>query len=92
MHNFHGKLASCQYVSKVSRSCSVHSSLTRMRRICAARGLQRHRITFIREMDEDELRKAGDGEPTIDGIEIVEFESHEEAMEYLKKTAPAFAW
>ena len=29
-------------------------------------------------MDEQEIRKAGDGEPTIDRIEIAEFESQEE--------------
>lgn len=54
------------------------------------RGLQRHRITFVREMDDDELRKAGEGEPTIDRIEIVEFESHEEATAWIEKHAPAF--
>jgi hypothetical protein len=54
------------------------------------RGLQRHRITFIREMDEDELRRAGKGEPTIDSIEIAEFENQEAAIEWLKKKAPAF--
>jgi hypothetical protein len=54
------------------------------------RGFQRHRITFVREMDEDELRKAGEGEPTIDRLEVVEFESNEEALSWLEKTAPAF--
>jgi hypothetical protein len=54
------------------------------------RGLQRHRITFVREMDEAELKRAGSHQPTIDRIEIAEFESHEEAREYLKKTAHAF--
>jgi len=55
------------------------------------RGLQRHRITYVREMDEDQLRKAGHGEPTIDRIEIVEFESGEELREWVKNNAPAFA-
>ena len=55
------------------------------------RGLQRHRITWIREMDEEELQKAKEAGPTIDRIDIVEFESSEEAKEYLKKMAPAFA-
>ena len=54
------------------------------------RGLQRHRITFIREMDEDELRQIGDEGPTIDRIEVAEFESQEEQREWLRKTAPAF--
>jgi hypothetical protein len=54
------------------------------------RGLQRHRITYIREMDEDELGRAGNEEPTIDGIEVAEFESGEDAREWVKKNAPAF--
>jgi hypothetical protein len=54
------------------------------------RGLQRNRITFIREMDEDELRKAGKDQPTIDRIEVGEFETVEEQREWLKKNAPAF--
>ena len=54
------------------------------------RGFQRHRITFVREMDEAELRQVGEGGPTIDKIEVAEFESHEELREWLKKKAPAF--
>jgi hypothetical protein len=53
-------------------------------------GLQRHRITRVREMDEEELRKAGDGEPTIDRIEVAEFETQEEVQAWLKKVAPVF--
>jgi hypothetical protein len=53
-------------------------------------GLQRHRILYVREMDEDELRKAREGEPTIDRIEIAEFESQQEQLDWLKKAAPAF--
>ncbi len=54
------------------------------------RGLQRHRITWIREMDEEELRKAGEGQPTVDKIEVAEFETQEELREWLKKAAPVF--
>jgi hypothetical protein len=53
-------------------------------------GLQRHRILWLREMDEDELRRAGKGEPTIDRIEISEAESQEEIAEWLKRNAAAF--
>jgi hypothetical protein len=54
------------------------------------RGIQRHRIIYIREMDEDEMQKAhGKGEPTIDQIEVVEFETSEEQREWLKTQAPA---
>jgi hypothetical protein len=57
------------------------------------RGLQRHRITYVREMEEDELRKVGEGGPTIDRIEIAEFaadEAREEQRAWLQKHAPAF--
>jgi hypothetical protein len=54
------------------------------------RGLQRHRVTYVREMDESELRKAGEAEPTIDRIEVVECESSEEQQAWLAKHAPAF--
>jgi hypothetical protein len=52
--------------------------------------LQRHRVTFVWEMDEEELRKAGEGAPTIDRIDVAEFETAEEQREWLKKVAPAF--
>ena len=54
------------------------------------RGLQRQRVTYIREMDDAELRRAGRGEPTIDRIEVAEFESQEQLREWLKTTAPVF--
>jgi hypothetical protein len=54
------------------------------------RGLQRHRILWVREMDEQDLRRVGEGGPTIDKIEVAEFESQEELREWLSKAAPAF--
>jgi hypothetical protein len=54
------------------------------------RGLGRHRVTFIREMGEDELRKTGEKEPTIDSIEVAEFETREEMQAWLARTAPEF--
>lgn len=54
------------------------------------RGLQRHRIVYIREMSEIELRRAREGEPTIDHIDIGEFESLAEQREWLAKVAPLF--
>ena len=53
-------------------------------------GLQRHRVTWLREMAEEEIRQVGEAGPTIDGIEIKEFESHEALKEWLNTTAPAF--
>jgi hypothetical protein len=54
------------------------------------RGFQRHRILAVREMDEDALRKAGEGQPGIDLIDIGEFELAEEQLAWLAKLAPAF--
>ena len=49
------------------------------------RGLQRHRILFVREMDEGELRQVGERGPTIDRIDIGEFETADEQREWPKK-------
>jgi len=53
-------------------------------------GLQRHRILWIREMNEEEIRQVGESGPTIDSIEIGEFESQEDMREWVRKKAPAF--
>jgi hypothetical protein len=52
--------------------------------------IQRHRATWIREMSEEENRKAGDSGPTIDSIQISEFTSNEAMREWLTTTAPGF--
>lgn len=54
-------------------------------------GLQRHRVLWVREMSEDDIRDTGESGPTIDSIAIAEFESHESLKEWVTKTAPAFA-
>lgn len=54
------------------------------------RGINRHRVVWVREMDEDEIRRAGEGEATIDQILLGQFESNEEQCEWLTKVAPAF--
>jgi hypothetical protein len=53
-------------------------------------GLQRHRIVWMREMSKEEARQVGETAPTIDSIEVVEFESNDDLKEWLAKTAPAF--
>ena len=53
-------------------------------------GLQRHRVLWLREMSPEEIRKVGETGPTIDSIEVAEFESHEALKEWLSKKAPAF--
>jgi hypothetical protein len=54
------------------------------------RGLERHRVVWIKEMNKDELRIGGDREPTVDRIEVAEFESQEDLRKWLQKTAPVF--
>ena len=53
-------------------------------------GFQRHRLLWVREMTEEEIRHVGETEPTIDSIEVGEFESHAALKEWLSKKAPAF--
>jgi hypothetical protein len=53
-------------------------------------GLQRHRIVWMREMTEEEIRQVGETGPTIDRIEVAEFESNAELKEWLSQNAPAF--
>src|SRR4029077_6633270 len=53
-------------------------------------GLQRHRVLWVREMSDEEIRKVGESGPTIDSIEIAEFESHDALKHWLKEKAPAF--
>jgi hypothetical protein len=53
-------------------------------------GLQRNRVVWIREMSEDDIRQVGDNGPTIDSIEMAEFESQTALKEWLKERVPAF--
>ena len=53
-------------------------------------GLQRHRVLWVREMTEEDIRKVGETGPTIDSIQVMEFESHAALKEWLAKTAPTF--
>jgi hypothetical protein len=53
-------------------------------------GLQRHRVVWIREMPEEDIRNIGETGPTIDSIEVAEFESHAYLKDWLSKRAPAF--
>jgi hypothetical protein len=56
----------------------------------ARAGLQRHRVLWVREMTEEEIKQVGESGPTIDRIEMAEFESHEKLKEWLGNTAAAF--
>ena len=53
-------------------------------------GLQRKRVLWVREMTEEEIRQVGDTGPTIDSIEVAEFESQAALKEWLTQNAPAF--
>ncbi len=54
------------------------------------RGFQRHRIVWVREMDEDELRRAGEEEPTVDGIDMASFDCPDKLRQWVRQRAPAF--
>jgi hypothetical protein len=53
-------------------------------------GLQRSRVVWIREMSEEDIRQVGDRGPTIDSIQVGEFESPTAQKAWLKARAPAF--
>jgi hypothetical protein len=53
-------------------------------------GLQRHRVLWLREMSEEEVRQVGETGPTIDSIEVAAFESHDALKEWISKKAPTF--
>jgi hypothetical protein len=55
-----------------------------------AGGLQRHRVVWIREMPEEDIKNVGETGPTIDSIKVAEFESHADLKEWLSNHAPAF--
>jgi hypothetical protein len=53
-------------------------------------GLQRHRVLWIREMTKEEIRQVGETGPTVDKIEIAEFETNVEVKAWVGKHAPGF--
>lgn len=53
-------------------------------------GLQRRRVLWVREMSKEEIRQVGEAGPTIDSIEVGEFESQADLKEWLSKNAPVF--
>jgi hypothetical protein len=54
------------------------------------RGFQRHRILWVRELDEDEKCSVGNSGPTVDKIEVVDVQSQEEQLGWLRSAAPQF--
>ena len=72
------------------RGCNLDKPLSEGAINLTHAGLQRHRVLFIREMSKDEIRQVGEKGPTIDSIELAEFESQEDLREWLKKKAPGF--
>lgn len=53
-------------------------------------GLQRHRVLWLCEMTKEDIRRVGETGPTIDSIEVVEFQSHDALKEWLSKKASTF--
>ena len=58
--------------------------------ISLTQGLQDRRVTWIREMTDAEISQMGEAGPTIDGIEVAEFDSQKAVKEWIDKKAPAF--
>jgi hypothetical protein len=54
------------------------------------RGLHRHRVLWVREMDKHEATVVGRTEPTVDAIEIAAFESTQAADDWVARMAPVF--
>ncbi|OWK34910.1 hypothetical protein [Fimbriiglobus ruber] len=54
------------------------------------RGLQRHRVVWVREMDRAAVKAVGVRGPTIDAITVAECESQDEQRAWVEKTAPGF--
>src|SRR5258708_31911791 len=52
--------------------------------------LQRSRVVWIREIPEADIKQVGETGPTIDSIEVAEFESQADVKAWLSKNAPAF--
>jgi len=55
-----------------------------------AGGLQRHRVVWIREMPEEDIKNVGETGPTVDSIEVAEFESNADLKHWLSEHAPGF--
>ena len=47
-------------------------------------------MLWVREMSKEEIRQVGETGPTIDSIEIAEFESHDALKQWVGTHAPAF--
>jgi hypothetical protein len=47
-------------------------------------------VLWLREMTPEETRQVGDNGPTIDSIQVGEFESQAALKEWLKEKAPSF--
>jgi hypothetical protein len=82
---FTGDLTTLVLIGGSNLDLRVHSGTADL-----VEGLERQRVLWVREMDPHELRAAGDREPTVDRIEIAEFEAHAALTDWLKATAPAF--
>jgi hypothetical protein len=67
---------------------SPDSGLGRITRLPG--GLQRSRVVWIREMPEADIKQVGDSGPTIDSIQVQEFESQAALKEWLTNNASAF--
>ena len=47
-------------------------------------------MLWVREMIADEIRRVGEKRPTIDAIQVAEFETHSDLKQWLGKHGPGF--
>jgi hypothetical protein len=59
--------------------------------ISLTQGFHEHRVVWVREMSEEETEQVGEAGPTIDRIEVGQFDSQDAIKEWLDKMAPPFA-
>jgi hypothetical protein len=53
-------------------------------------GFQRHRLLWVREMTDEEIRHVGETEPTIDSIQVAGFESQAALRQWVNQNAALF--
>jgi hypothetical protein len=73
------------------RGCNLYQPLNEGAINLTHAGLQRHRVLWIREMSRYEICAIGASAPTIDSIEVAEFESNADLKEWLEKHGPEFS-
>jgi hypothetical protein len=83
---FSGDLVYLVHVTGVN----LHQPLAQSTTNLTTSGLQRHRIVWMREMAEEDIRRVTPDTPAIETIRIAECETNAAVLEWLERHAPAF--